>query len=143
MRALRLLPAVALLLTGCVDTELGLDADIDAARVSVVGTTIDVELDVTYRVGPYAEGERTFQPQGIELYAGDTLVATLSPMAPPGFQARVAPGESFTATFPATADVATAADACAGDLRVLFRWLDTTTNEIGMTDRAVPDPTCE
>ncbi|HBQ11012.1 MAG TPA: hypothetical protein DEF51_07475 [Myxococcales bacterium] len=133
-------------LSGCadvVDTELGLDADIDAARVSTMGSTVSVELDVTYRVGPFAEGERMFQPQGIELYADDALVATLSPMAPPGFQARVAPGEAFTATFPASGDVSDGAAVCAGELRVLFRWLDTTTMEIGMTDAIVPDPTCE
>ena len=77
------------------------------------------------------------------LYADDALVATLSPMAPPGFQARVAPGEAFTATFPASGDVSDGAAVCAGELRVLFRWLDTTTMEIGMTDAIVPDPTCE
>ncbi len=137
---------VASVLGSCaVDTELGLEAIIDRGSVVVAADdVVTARLDVTYRVGDYATGERAFQPQAIQLFVGDALVATMTPNAPPGFVGRVSPGESFAAVF--TADDASATDPrrlCGVEVRIFFRWLDASVTEIGMTEAVTSDVTCE
>lgn len=132
------------LLTACVDTELGLDATIDDARVEVAGTEVAVELDITYRVGTYAEGVRLFQPSAIDLFVEGALVASLTPSTPPGFVSRLEPGQVEMNTFRATvSDVADAAQLC-GDVEVtvLFRWLDVENTEFGMTEVIASNVSC-
>ncbi|MBX3273584.1 MAG: hypothetical protein KF729_25190 [Sandaracinaceae bacterium] len=137
--------ALSLLLGGCIDTELGLDATIDTACVTVTSANaVSARLDTTYRVGEHAEGDRLFQPNGLELYAGDALVAQMVPDVPPGFVSRVSPGESRSSVV--VGEDRMAADPrrlCAGPVRVLLRWLDGSTREIGMADTVTSDVTCE
>lgn len=132
--------------TGCVDTELGLDAVIDSARVTVAPDgLVTVRIDITYRVGEYAEESRVFQPQGMEVYTSDdTLVARTSITAPPTFVTNVDPGESFSAPLLGMDDMAADPRAiCGTEVRVLFRWLDATMMEIGQTSTVTSDVTCE
>ncbi|MEZ4339427.1 MAG: hypothetical protein R3B82_22620 [Sandaracinaceae bacterium] len=137
--------AFALLLGGCVDTELGLDATVDSARVTVAASdVVTTRLETTYRVGEYAEGDRLFQPNGIELYVGETLVARMVPSVPPTFVQRVSPGESRMSPILGEDDMATdPRSLCGAEVRVLFRWLDASTMEIGMTETTTSDVTCE
>lgn len=133
----------AVLLGGCVDTALGLEATLGAARVQVAGDAVTVSVDVDYRVGPYAEGDRMFQPQTIELYVGGSLVASVTPDAPPGFVSRVAPGESQSTTLGGTTTMVSGAGTlCGAEVTVLFRWLDGATLEIGMTETSTTDVVC-
>ena len=144
MRRVVLLPLLVALASCSVDTELGLDATINAASVTVApDDSVSVSVDLTYRVGEHAEGARGFQPQAIELYVADELVAPLVPMAPPGFVGTVSPGESIDATFAAPTDTATdPRRLCGAEVVVLFRWLDGSVMEIGMTDALTTDVTC-
>ena len=138
--------SVGAVLSGCsFDTELGVDAEISSASVTVApDNVVSVVATVSYRVGDYADSTRDFQPQGIELFAGGSQVAAMVPSAPPGFVSRVAPGESFTATFMASDAAPTGPrQLCGADVRVLFRWLDTSSSEIGMTEANTGDVTCE
>lgn len=138
-----LFAASVVLASGCVDTELGLDAMVDDARITVSGAGVSGSFDVTYRVGEHAEGDRTFQPQAFELLVGDALVATLSPSAPPGFVSRVSPGDSYTVTFEAAASSAVEPTRlCGADVVVVFRWFDASTSEIGMTETTITDVSC-
>lgn len=145
----RVLPAAALLLlSGCadvVDTELGLDATVDAARVSYASGVVSASIDVTYRVGEHAEDERVFQPQAIDLFVGEELVTTLSPTpTSPDFDAALMPGESASATLEGgMSGVTDPMRLCGAEVRVLFRWVDQTTLEIGMTETVTTDVTCE
>lgn len=137
--------AFAVLLGGCVDTELGLDATVDSARITVApDDVVTARLETTYRVGEYAEGDRLFQPNGIELYVGDALVARMVPSVPPTFVQRVSPGESRMSPILGEDDMATdPRSLCGAEVRVLFRWLDASTMEIGMTETTTSDVTCE
>jgi len=144
--ALALILGASLCGTGCVDTELGLDAVIDSARVTVAADgNVTVRIDITYRVGEYAEESRVFQPQGMEVYTSDdVLVARTSVTAPPTFRTNVDPGESFSAPLLGMDDMATDPSAiCGTEVRVLFRWLDATMMEIGQTSAVTSDVTCE
>jgi len=144
--ALGLLVGAFLFSTGCVDTELGLDAVIDSARVTVAPDgLVTVRIEITYRVGEYAEESRVFQPQGMEVYTlDDTLVARTSITAPPTFVTNVDPGESFSSPLLGMDDGATDPRAiCGTEVRVLFRWLDATMMEIGQTTTVTGDVTCE
>ena len=148
LAALAWLAFCALASSCAIDTELGLDASVDAARVTVSGVDVSASLDVTYRVGPYAEGDRLFAPQAVELFVGDALIAQLTLAAPPGFDPAVAPGQARTATLTATASgVDLASQLCeprAGGaaVTVLFRWIDQSNREIGSTDAVTTDVTC-
>lgn len=131
---------------GCaIDTELGLDATIRDSQVTVLADgSVGASLELTYRVGPHAEGTRTFQPQAIEVYADDALVGSLAPNRPPGFVDQVAPGDSVMTTL--TGETTGATDPtrlCSANVRVLLRWVDGATMEIGMTDAAAGSVTCE
>jgi hypothetical protein len=147
-RAARLGPAVAALLAlGCADladTELGVDATVESASVRHGGGEVSATLDVSYRVGTHAEGERRFGPQSIDLFVGESLVATLPPTTPPGFDGTLAPGESARVTLEGvTSDATDPARLCGAEVTVLFRWVDATTLEIGMTEAVTSDVTCE
>lgn len=135
----------ALLLAECVDTELGLDATVDSARVTVAPDgVVTARLETTYRVGEYAEGDRLFQPNGIELYVGDALVARMVPSVPPTFVQRVSPGESRMSPVLGMDTMATdPRRLCGAEVRVLFRWVDGSNMEIGMTETSTSDVTCE
>ncbi|MFK7985301.1 MAG: hypothetical protein AB8I08_04650 [Sandaracinaceae bacterium] len=130
----------ACLLVGCVDTELGLDTEIRSSAVNVTGASAAVTLDIDYRVGEFAEGDRGFQPQAIELYVGGELAAQLVPEAVGEIRGRLSPGESASGTLRGTGDVT--GDVCAGDVTVLLRWLDTATTEIGTVEAPVDDVVC-
>lgn len=134
-----------LVLTSCsFDTELGLAATINRATVTVAADdSVSVSIDITYRVGEHAEGALTFQPQAIELYVADTLVASLVPSAPPGFVRTVRPGESYDATLNAVSDgVTDPRRLCGAEVLVLFRWVDGSVMAIGMTDSSTSDVAC-
>ncbi|MCB9593207.1 MAG: hypothetical protein H6719_10785 [Sandaracinaceae bacterium] len=135
----------ALLASGCIDTELGLDAVIDSSRVTVAPDgVVTARLETTYRVGEHAEGDRLFQPNGIELYVGDVLVARMVPTVPPTFVQRVSPGESRSSPILGMDTMATdPSQLCGATVTVLFRWLDASTMEIGMTQATTSDVTCE
>lgn len=138
--------ALGAALSGCadlVDTELGLDATIGTATVDVAAAEVSASVQVTYRVGEHAEDSRQFQPQAIDLFVGDDLIVSMSPSPPPDFRAVVAPGESFTATFEGVATDATDPTAlCGAEVRVVFRWIDQTTFEIGMTEALADSVVC-
>lgn len=143
MRRLALIPLV--LVASCaVDTELGLDATIDAASVLVAADdSVVVSVDLTYRVGAYAEATHRIAPQAIVLFVADSPVVSLVPRAPPGFVGTVRPGESFMTTLQSTSTTATdPRRMCGAEVRVLFRWVDGSTMEIGMTDSTTSDVTC-
>ena len=146
MRRGGLLLALSLILSSCaIDTELGLEATISSARVTVAAdNVVTTRIEVEYRVGEYAEGDRLFQPQVIELYVGDTVVARQVPDVPPGFQSSVSPGQTLTTTLIGDDTMATdPRTLCGPEVRVLFRWLDASMMEIGMTDASTSDVTCE
>lgn len=132
-----------LLLSGCIDKELGLDATIQRTAVTVTGDMVSVSMDMTYRVGEHADGPRRMQPQAIELYVDGDQVGAVTPDAPAGFVATLEPGQSESTTLEGTeAPVAGADRLCGATVTVLFRWLDATSLEIGMTDAATMDVTC-
>lgn len=137
----------ALALLGCadlVDTELGLAAEIDVATVTVAGGIVSAAVVVTYRVGPHAEGERTFQPQAIDLYVDAELVAPLIPSAPDDFDPVLAPGEARTVTLTAGMSGVTAPERlCGAEVTVVFRWRDTTTRESGLVEAMTSEVSCE
>lgn len=129
------------LLVGCVDTELGLDTEITSSTINVTGTGVSVTLDIDYRVGEFAEGDRGFQPQAIELYVDGELAAQLVPEAVGEIRGRLSPGESASGTLRGTGDVT--GDICAGGVVVLLRWLDTATTEIGTVEAPADAVVCE
>lgn len=136
----------AMCLAGCVDTELGLEAVIDSARVTVgADDSVSARIEITYRVGEFATGDRTFQPQSIEVFTGDSIVSMTSSLdAPPGFVTNVSPGESFSSPLVGVDMVPVEPRRlCGAEARVLFRWLDSTMTEIGMTEAVTSDVTCE
>ena len=149
MRAtLALLVAAPLSLLGCVDTELGLDARIQSASLTVTGAAVEASLDVHYRVGPHAQEAHAFQPQAIELFVGDTQVAQLSPQTSSGSAGSLDPGQSADITLSGQKDgVTEASRLCGADVRVLLRWLDSSPGSpgaptVGMTDATTMDVTC-
>lgn len=126
------------------DTELGLDAVVTAARVRYMSGVVSASVDVRYRVGEHAEGQRIFQPQAIDLFVADELVATLSPSSSGPFEARLAPGESAEVTLEGgMSGVDDPTRLCGADVRVLVRWIDQATLEIGMTETSTSDVICE
>ncbi|HJL19563.1 MAG TPA: hypothetical protein RMH99_28125 [Sandaracinaceae bacterium LLY-WYZ-13_1] len=134
---------LGVLVAGCVDTELGLDAMIDAASVRYEGGIVSATVDVTYRVGEHADGARQFQPQAIDLFVGEELVVSLAPSVPMGFVAVLEPGDSASATLEAGlsgADDPTRL--CGAEVRVVFRWMDQTTLEVGTTEITTTDVAC-
>ena len=133
--------ALGAVLAGCaVDTELGLDASVDAATVQVASGVVSASVDVTYRVGPYAEGTRIFVPQAVDLFVGDALVVSLTPSTPAGFEASVAPGESRSARLEGgMSGVDDPMRLCGAEVRVVLTWIDQTTLEVGTTE-AIADP---
>lgn len=136
--------ALAAVLSSCaVDTELGLDATIDAATVQVTTAAVSASVDVTYRVGAYAEDARVFQPQAIDLFVGDELIVSLPPSLPADFEPNVAPGESRNATLEGgMSGVTDPTRLCGADVRVVFTWVDQTTLEVGTTEAIADDVTC-
>jgi hypothetical protein len=133
----RALAIAALLLAGCeIDTELGIAAEITSAVITVPSdASVSVEVDVDYRVGEHAEGERNFQPQAIEVYAGEELVAQITPELPAGFTPRIAPGAEASVHLTGSDDTVTdPRGLCGTEARILFRWRDATSAEVGMTE---------
>lgn len=141
--------AVSLLGAGCaIDTELGLDVTIHSSRVDVraepEGDVVAVSFDSTYRVGEHAPQAHRLMPQAIDVFAGDVLVASITPDRPPGFVVDVMPGQSFSATFtgesrPGAADGARTL--CGAEATLLFRWSDDT--HFGMAESTTTAITCD
>lgn len=145
-----LLP-VALLAGSCtVDTELGVDAEIQGASVSVTsdaaggGDVVGAEVRVRFRVGEHADGARTFVANRLELFVGETPVAQINV----GFSETLSPGEDLTTTvsgesppgaWPGARDVL-----CSGapEVTILIRWDDTTAGELGLDDATTTDVSC-
>ncbi len=148
----RALPFVlAILGAGCaVDTELGLDATIDAASVDVRpdtgGDVVAVTMSITYRVGEHAQESHQFTPQSIDVLVDDSLVVSFPPDRPVGFVPLLQPGQTVQNTFTGESRPGVAMDPrrlCGAEAHVFFRWLDGTTSEVGMTDLLTSDITCE
>ena len=62
------------------------------------------------------------------------------------FRSVVQPGESFTATFTGESMPSATSDPgrlCGGSARLLFRWSDVATGEIGMTESSTSEIVCE
>lgn len=137
---------LALLAAGCadvVDTELGLDATIDAASVTVSGDAVSGTFEVTYRVGEFAEGTRSFQPQGISLFVDEVIVGTVIVEAPPDFEPSVAPGESRQVTLSGDAvGVTEPSRLCGATVTLVFMWTDRSTGEMGMVEATTGDVSC-
>ncbi len=141
------------LLCGCaIDTELGLAVEVRAARVDVradpVGEVVGTSIDIEYRVGPYAQGGvRELRPQAIEVYTVDDVrVVGVTPDRPADFVPRLSPGESRQATLTGQSDPGEATDPrrlCGLPAVLLFRWIDVTTNEIGLSEGMVGVVACD
>ena len=147
------LVALAGLLAGSctVDTELGVAADIQGASVSVSedaaggGDVVGVEVEVRFRVGEHAEGDREFVANRLELFVGESPVAQLNV----GFMETLSPGDDVTTTITGTSTAGAWPDAraqlCGGDTLVtlLINWDDRTTDELGRAQTSTMNVTCD
>ncbi len=144
-RALAVL-AAAVALGGCadvIDTELGLDAAVDTAAVTVSGGVVSGSFDVSYRVGEHAEGVRSFRPQAISLFVAGAVVGTIVPTAEAGFDPMIAPGESRTVVL--SGDAAGVSDPnvlCGAEVTLVLMWTDRATGEMGMHESTTTNVTC-
>lgn len=149
----RALPiALALFACACaIDTELGLDATIGSASVDVRpdpgGDVVAITLNVTYRVGEHAQESHEFMPQAVDVLVDGALVATFPPNRPAGFVPLLRPGQSVENVFTGESRPGVAMDPrrlCdAEEAHVIFRWIDDTTGEAGLTEADTSDVTCE
>src|SRR5690606_2890360 len=138
MRPLLLL--ASLLVASCaIDTEIGLDATIGAAsldvRAETEGDVVAITMPVTYRVGEHAQESHELMPQAIDVFAGDIVVATISPNRPPRFVSMVMPGQTFSTTFTGESAPGVATDPrslCGAEATLLFRWRDESNGTVGM-----------
>lgn len=145
------LPLVLACAGGCaIDTELGLAVTIEASSASVTsdgeGDLVAITMGVAYRVGEHAETAHEFQPQSVDVFVGEALVARASPNRPPAFVSLVRPGQSFTTTFTGETRPVTGADAralCGTEALLLLRWTDATTGEVGTSESTTADVTCD
>jgi hypothetical protein len=144
--------ALAALGSGCaIDTELGLAVDVRAATVAVLadpaGDVVTTALELQYRTGAHAGEAHELRPQSIEVFTVDeTRVVGISPDRPPVFVPRVGPGESRQVTLTGRSDPGEATDArrlCGQPAVVLFRWVDVTTGEIGMSEATSGPAACD
>lgn len=148
-RALALVLACAA--SSCaIDTEIGLDATIGAARVEVRAATdgdvVAITMPVTYRVGEHAQETHELLPQAIDIFAGDIVVATISPNRPPGFMQVVMPGQTFSTTFTGESAPGVATDPrslCGAEATLFFRWRDESNGTVGMAESTTSDITCD
>lgn len=111
--ALAAAAVTGLVLAACaVDTELGLDATVSSAVVTVTSggaapsTSIDARVTVAFRVGEHAQGVRRFVPVRVDVAAPDGVVSVGAFEVPRGFDGSLSPGESAEVRFDAS---------CAGD----------------------------
>lgn len=143
--------AVLSLAGGCaIDTELGLDATIDSTSVEVraaaEGDVVAVRMALSYRVGAHAPESHELMPQAIDVFAGDALVATVAPDRPPMFRSVVQPGQSFATTFTGESTPSATTDPrrlCDGSARLLFRWVDASSGELGMAEGSTSEIACD
>jgi hypothetical protein len=157
VRKVRAIVLASLLASSCVlaascaiDTEIGLDATIDDAsldvRAATEGDVVALTMAVTYRVGEHAQESHELMPQAIDVFAGDILVATISPNRPPGFVPMVRPGQTFSTTFTGESAPGVATDPrslCGAEATLLFRWTDASNGTVGMTESTTSAITCD
>lgn len=149
-RALAAVLGCAALAACAIDTEIGLDATIGDASIEVrsetEGDVVAITMPVNYRVGEHAQEEHELMPQAIDIFAGDILVATISPNRPPGFVPRVMPGQSFSTTLTGESAPGVATDSrslCGAEATLLFRWTDASNGTVGMAESSTSDISCD
>lgn len=136
---------------GCaIDTELGLAVEITSASAEVAadaaGDVVSVTLGVDYRTGAHATESHELRPQAIDVLAGDAPIVTISPNRPPLFVPVVPPGESRSTTLTGESAPGAALDPrrlCGSEARILFRWIDDATGEVGTSEATTPPVTCD
>ncbi|MCZ7682242.1 MAG: hypothetical protein M5U28_27005 [Sandaracinaceae bacterium] len=136
---------------GCaIDTELGLAVEITSASAEVAadaaGDVVSVTLGVDYRTGAHATESHELRPQAIDVLAGGRADRDDLAEPPAALRAGGAAGESRSTTLTGESAPGAALDPrrlCGSEARILFRWIDDATGEVGTSEATTPPVTCD